>query len=133
MSGQRSRSNAGISPTFEGGQRPLVQRLPMKRGFHNPFRIEYTVVNVGRLAGVFPAGTTVTPRLLHEFRVVRSLNHPVKILGHGELAQVLDVHAHAFSEGARAKIIAAGGTCTLLDPQIVEEAAPGEVQTEPAE
>ncbi len=129
MSGQRSRSNVGLRPTFEGGQRPLVQRLPEKRGFHNPFRVEYTVVNVGRLAEAFPEGTTITPQALYESRVVRNLNHPVKILGYGELGAVLHVQAHAFSESAQAKITAAGGTCTVLDPQILD-AATGESQTE---
>jgi large subunit ribosomal protein L15 len=127
MSGQRSRSSVGLRPTFEGGQRPLVQRLPMKRGFHNPFRIAYTAVNVGRLAEVFQGGATVTPQLLYEFRVVRNLNRPVKILGEGELTGALHVQAHAFSESARRKIAEAGGSCTLLDPQIVE-AATDEVQ-----
>lgn len=122
MSGQRSRSSVGLRPTFEGGQRPLVQRLPTKRGFHNPFRIAYTVVNVGRLAEVFAAGATVTPELLRDLRVVRHLNRPVKILGEGDLAGALHVHAHAFSESARAKITAVGGSCTLLDPQLVETA-----------
>ena len=70
MSGQRSRSSVGLRPTFEGGQRPLVQRLPTKRGFHNPFRIAYTVVNVGRLAEVFAAGATVTPELLRDLYAV---------------------------------------------------------------
>ena len=122
MSGQRSRSNVGLKPTFEGGQRPLVQRLPTKRGFHNPFRIAYTVVNVGRLAEVFQAGATVTPQVLYELRVVRNLNHPVKILGEGDMPGALHVQAHAFSESARAKITAAGGSCTLLDLQIVQAA-----------
>ena len=129
MSGQRSRSHVGLRPTFEGGQRPLVQRLPMKRGFHNPFRVEYTVVNVGRLSAAFVAGATVTPQTLYELRVVRNLNRPVKILGQGELGGALHVHAHAFSESARAKITAAGGTCTLLDPQIMED-TPAESRVE---
>lgn len=127
MDGQRSRSGVGLRPTFEGGQRPLVQRLPTKRGFHNPFRIAYTVVNVGRLAEVFEAGATVTPQVLYEFRVVRNLNRPVKVLGEGDMPGALHVHAHAFSESARSKITAAGGSCTVLDLQIVE-AATDEVQ-----
>ncbi|MGB9723567.1 MAG: 50S ribosomal protein L15 [Chloroflexia bacterium] len=118
MSGQRSRSHHGISPTFEGGQLPLVRRLPYKRGFHNPFRVEYSVVHLGRLAELFPAGSTVTPRLLREMRVVRHRNRPVKVLGEGEAAGPLHVYAHAFSESARQKIEAAGGTCTVLDPQV---------------
>jgi len=128
MNGQRSRSGVGLRPTFEGGQRPLVQRLPMKRGFHNPFRTEYAVINVGRLAEVFEDGSTVTPQLLYEFRVLRNLNFPVKILGEGELAGALNVYAHAFSESARSKITEAGGSCTILDPQIMEIAT-DEVQS----
>jgi large subunit ribosomal protein L15 len=131
MSGQRSRSNVGLKPTFEGGQRPLVQRLPKKRGFHNPFRIEYNGINVARLAEAFPTGTTVTPQTLFEFGVVRNLNHPIKILGQGELAGALHVYAHAFSESARAKITAAGGTCTILDLQITDMVK-DETQTESA-
>ncbi len=123
MMGQRSRSHHGIRPTFEGGQRPLTQRLPEKRGFRNLFRVEYSVVNVGRLAELFPAGATVTPAALLERRVLRNLKQPVKILGHGDLETALHVHAHAFSESARAKIAAAGGTCTVLDPALASGAA----------
>jgi len=123
MMGQRARSSHGIRPTFEGGQRPLVQRLPTKRGFHNIFRVEYSVVNVGRLAEAFEAGSTVTPVILKRRRVVRNLNQPIKILGAGDLEGALHVYAHAFSESAQAKITAAGGTCTVLDPQIMDIAA----------
>ena len=132
MMGQRARSNPGISPLFEGGQRPLVQRLPTKRGFHNPFRIEYHAVNVGRLAEIFPTGSIVTPRILWERRVVRHLRQPVKILGNGDLDSPLHVYAHAFSESARQKIIAAGGSCTVLDLEMLDalEQAAGEAQQE---
>jgi large subunit ribosomal protein L15 len=123
MAGQRARSNRGIRPTFEGGQRPLVQRLPEKRGFHNVFRVEYNVVNVGRLAELFPAEATITPGVLLERRVLRNLKHPVKILGQGDLENPLHVYAHAFSDSARAKITAAGGSCTVLDPAVVDIAA----------
>jgi large subunit ribosomal protein L15 len=123
MMGQRARSNHGIRPSFEGGQRPLVQRLPTKRGFTNIFRVEYSAVNVGRLARAFQPGTTVTPSVLKECRVVRNLNRPVKILGGGELEGALHVFAHAFSESARDKITAAGGTCTVLDPEVMDIAA----------
>lgn len=129
MSGQRSRSNVGLRPTFEGGQRPLVQRMPTKRGFHNPFRIAYNVVNVARLAEVYSGGATVTPQSLYEMRVVRNLNRPIKILGHGDLEVALHIHAHAFSESARSKITAAGGTCTLLDLQVLDT---GEAPSESA-
>jgi large subunit ribosomal protein L15 len=132
MSGQRSRSHHGISPTFEGGQLPLVRRLPYKRGFHNPFRVEYSVVNVGRLAELFPNGGVVTPRLLREMRVVRHRNRPVKVLGEGETTVPLHIYAHAFSESARQKIESAGGTCTVLDPQVWDVPAEGLSQEAPA-
>lgn len=129
MMGQRARSNPGISPLFEGGQRPLVQRLPTKRGFHNPFRVEYSAVNIGRLAETFGAGATITPRVLWERRVVRRLDRPVKILGSGELDIPVHVYAHAFSESARHKITAAGGTCTILDPEVLDAVeGPGETE-----
>ncbi len=120
MSGQRSRSNHGIRPYFEGGQLPLVRRLPKKRGFTNIFRIPYRVVNVGRLAELFQPGETVTPRLLVQRGVVRNLKFPVKVLGEGDIAQPLHIYAHAFSESARSKVLAAGGSCTLLDPEVFD-------------
>ncbi len=132
MMGQRARSHHGIKPFFEGGQRPLLQQLPTKRGFHNPFRIEYSVVNISRLAEVFEPGATVTPLILREKRILRNLNRPVKILGDGDLEGPLHVYAHAFSESARAKIAAAGGSYTVLDPEEMEMVteAPGEAQEE---
>lgn len=120
MMGQRSRSNHGIRPTFEGGQRPLVQRLPMKRGFTNIFRIAYAPVNVGRLATVFEPEDVVTPRILKQRRVLRHLREPVKILGDGELDRPLHVYAHDFSVSAKAKIEATGGTWTVLDPELLD-------------
>ncbi len=135
MMGQRSRSGHGIRPTFEGGQRPLVQRLPTKRGFTNIFRIAYRPVNVGRLAEVFAAGAVVTPQRLRETRVLRNLKMPVKVLGEGELDRPLHVYAHAFSSQARAKIEAAGGSCTVLDPELTDlppKVLAGETPTEEA-
>lgn len=85
---------------------PLIRRLPM-RGFQNPFRVEYEVVNVGQL-NVFPAGTDVTTDLLRERRLVRR-PLPVKILGEGDLDRALTVHAQKFSGTARSKIEAAQG------------------------
>lgn len=131
MSGQRSRSGHGIRPFFEGGQRPLVQRLPTKRGFSNIFRIAFSVVNVSRLGELFEPETVVTPHLLKERRVLRNLNRPVKILGDGDLEVPLHVFAHAFSSGALSKITAAGGSCTLLDPELVH--APPEAPEAPTE
>jgi large subunit ribosomal protein L15 len=108
--GQKARSGGGVRPGFEGGQMPLVRRLP-KRGFKNPFRVEYEVVNVGQLT-IFEPGTEVTPELLRERRLVRR-NLPVKILGEGELDRPLTVRAQKFSAQARAKIEAAHGTAEV--------------------
>lgn len=104
--GQNARSGGGVRPGFEGGQMPLIRRLPM-RGFQNPFRVEYEVVNVGQL-NVFPAGTDVTTDLLRERRLVRR-PLPVKILGEGDIDRALVVHAQKFSGTAREKIEAAQG------------------------
>lgn len=106
--GQKSRSGFRRKPGFEGGQLPLIQRLPRKRGFTNIFRTEYTAVNLSRL-GVFEAGSEVDPEKLVAAGIVRSLRRPVKILGNGDIDRALSVKAHRFSAAARAKIEAAGG------------------------
>ncbi len=111
--GQKARAGGGVSPYFEGGQLPLVQRLPQKRGFTNRNRIEYAEVNVGALAR-FAAGSEVTPALLYEQRLVRDDRRPLKVLGEGEIEQPLTVHAHKFSAGARTKIEAAGGKAVVI-------------------
>ena len=102
-----------VPPLFEGGQLPLVKRLPYMRGFHNRFRTEYAGVNVGRLA-VFDPDAEVTPEKLLERRLVRRSRDLVKILGGGDVSAPLNVSAHAFSKSAREKIEAAGGTATVL-------------------
>ena len=98
---------------FEGGQVPIHMRLPKLRGFKNPFRVEYQVVNLDRLSGLFPDGGEVTPEVLVARGAVRS-GHPVKVLGGGEVTSAVQVSAHAFSASARTKIEAAGGTVTQL-------------------
>jgi len=107
--GQKSRSGNSIRPGFEGGQMPLVRRVP-KRGFTNIWRTEYAVVNLADLDGF---DGEVTPELLHERGLVRA-NRPVKVLGNGEIATALTVKARRFSQSARAKIEAAGGSCEEL-------------------
>ncbi len=107
--GGQSRSGYSLRPGFEGGQMPLVRRVP-KRGFTNPFRIDYAVINVGALAVL---GKAVTPELMAEHGLV----HPgkkVKILGDGDLKSAITVSAHKFSKSARTKIEAAGGRCEEL-------------------
>jgi large subunit ribosomal protein L15 len=98
-----------MSRGFEGGQLPLIKRLPQKRGFVNIFRTEYSVVNIGKL-NMFEAGSEVTPERLVAAGVVKSLRHPIKILGDGEINYPLVVKANKFSAAAKAKIEAAGGT-----------------------
>jgi large subunit ribosomal protein L15 len=107
--GGQSRSGYSARPGFEGGQMPLIRRVP-KRGFTNPFRDEYVVINVGKLSGL---GAKVTPELLAERGLVHA-HRRVKVLGQGELAKAVTVSAHKFSASARAKIEAAGGRCEEL-------------------
>ncbi len=98
---------------FEGGQMPLHMRLPKLRGFKNPFRVEYQVVNLDRLGQLFPGGGDVTVEDLVAKGAVRD-GQLVKVLGTGELEVALRVSAHAFSGSARQKIEAAGGSATTL-------------------
>jgi len=106
--GQKSRSGGGVRLGFEGGQLPLIKRLPRKRGFVNIFRIEYNVVNVGKLK-VFAPNTEVTPQELLKARLVKSLKRPVKVLGDGEIDRPLVVRVDKFSAAAERKIVAVGG------------------------
>ncbi len=106
--GQKARSGSKMRPGFEGGQNPLIKRLPEKRGFTNIFRIEYTTINVGRL-NCFEAESEVTPQRLVAEGLVKSLKQPIKILGDGELQKPLTVRANKFTQPARRKIEAAGG------------------------
>jgi large subunit ribosomal protein L15 len=103
-----------VPARFEGGQMPIHMRLPKLKGFKNRFRTEYQVVNLDRLAELFPAGGFVGPEELVESGAVRK-NSLVKVLGNGELGGVkLTVRAHAFSGSAKEKIVAAGGSITEL-------------------
>ena len=107
--GQGARSGGVKGPYFEGGQLPLVRRLPHVRGFVNIFRQEYAEVNLDRLAEQFDAGASVTPEALVAAGLIKNTRLPVKVLGRGELDKPLTVQAHRFSASARAKIEAAGG------------------------
>jgi large subunit ribosomal protein L15 len=98
---------------FEGGQMPLQRRLPKLKGFKNPGRVEWAVVNVGRLSDAFRAGAEVTPEALRERRMVRTAA-PVKILGQGDLDKALRVRANAVSASAREKIERAGGSVEIV-------------------
>jgi large subunit ribosomal protein L15 len=101
-------------PGFEGGQMPLQRRVPKIKGFSNPNRIEWAVVNVDRLSEAFDAKSTVTPADLLEKGIVRK-GLPVKVLGRGDIDRALTVHAHAVSTTAREKIEGAGGTVELIE------------------
>jgi large subunit ribosomal protein L15 len=110
--GAQSRAGYKQKRGFEGGQMPLHRRLP-KRGFHNPFRVEYAVVNLDDLGARFAAGAVVTPDVLRAARLVTT-KQPIKVLARGEIAVALTVKAHKFSGKAAEKIAAAGGSVETL-------------------
>ncbi len=112
--GQGARSGGGPDVYFEGGNLPLVRRLPFKRGFTNIFRTEYQEVNLADLAARFESGAEVTPTALKAKRLIRDAGAAVVILGQGDLDRALTVRAHRFSKTAREKIEAAGGTVEVL-------------------
>lgn len=109
--GQNSRSGGGVRPYFEGGQLPLVRRLPHKRGFRNRFRVEYVPVNLKSIADF---EVEVTPETLAEAGIIKRATLPVVILAEGEVDRALVVRAHRFSAAARAKLEAAGGVVEVL-------------------
>jgi large subunit ribosomal protein L15 len=113
--GQNARSGGGVKPYFEGGQLPLVRKLPFARGvgFRDPWRVEFTPVNVDRLSG-FRKGAEVTPEKLAEAGIIKRADDLIVILGRGEIKKALKVKAHRFSSSAKEKIEAAGGTVELL-------------------
>ncbi len=107
-----ARSGGGKRPGFEGGQMPLVRRLP-KFGFTNPFRVEYAIVNITSFTE-WKGSDTVTPQALVDAGLVKRKKLPIKILGNGELKKALVVQAHKFSKSAEAKIQAAGGRVEVI-------------------
>jgi len=112
--GQNARSGGGVRPGFEGGQLPIQQRMPYKRGFTNVWATSWETVNVGRIAELDVDGP-ITPEVLAEAGLIRSTRFPVKILGSGELTSAVTVKAHAFSKSAQALIEQAGGTVETLE------------------
>ena len=110
--GAKARSGGGKRPGFEGGQMPLVRRLP-KRGFYNRFRIEYVAINVDRLE-VFEDGATVTPVELIEYGIIKKIGDGIKIMGSGEHTKKLTVQASKFTASAKEKIEAAGGKAEVI-------------------
>jgi large subunit ribosomal protein L15 len=153
--GQKSRAGAGIPPWFEGGQTPIHVRVPKLRGFRNPFKVEYQVVNVGRLAEYAEAGrfgvetetagargaksksgagapVTVNPENMAAAGLIGSHSKPVKVLGQGDVSTSLLVVADAFTASARSKIEAAGGFVQLLNPEPEQAEREPEPAPEPA-
>ena len=112
--GQGARSGGKRPPYFEGGQLPLVRRLPNIRGFTNIWRTEYTPINVDQLEEIFAAGSTISPTTLAMVGLIKRPDELVKVLGRGDLKTRLTVRAHAFSKSARQKIEAAGGTAEII-------------------
>ena len=110
--GQKSRSGGGVRPGFEGGQMPLIRRVP-KRGFTNIFKKDIAIVNLETL-NVFDEGNVVTPELMLEKGIVKKSKDGIKVLGNGEISKALTVRANAFSQTAEEKIKAAGGTVEVV-------------------
>jgi large subunit ribosomal protein L15 len=111
--GQTARTGSSIPAWFEGGQMPLIRRLP-KRGFTNIFKKNYAIINI-EILDRFESGQEVTPVLLVSQGLIRSRNDGVKVLGTGALTKTLTVHAHKFSQSAAAKIEAAGGKVQVIE------------------
>ncbi len=114
MKGQKARAGGGVRRGFEGGQLPVIRRLPSQRGFTNIFKKEYAVVNLDSIVAKLPEESEVTPELLKEARLIRGMRLPVKVLGRGEMDKAVTVLAHKFSDEARRKIEAAGGQAVEL-------------------
>jgi len=113
LKGQKSRSGGNVHPRFEGGQLPIIKRLPRQRGFTNIFRTEYSTVNLSRL-NMFDDKTEISPEQLVAAGIVKSTKLPLKILGHGEISKKLTIKANKFSQAAIKKIEAAGGKAEQL-------------------
>ena len=107
--GNKARAGFGVRPGFEGGQLPIIKRLPEKRGFTNLFKKEFSLVNVSAL-NCFEAGSDVTPEMMKSAGLIKTTRLPVKVLAGGEIDRALNVKAGGYSAAARAKIESAGGT-----------------------
>ena len=108
MKGQKSRSGSSLRPGFEGGQLPLIKGLPMKRGFHNPFKIHYSLVGLDDLDG-FNEGERVTPEMLVQKNILRNTKQPVKVVANGQITKAVTVVANRVTRSAREGIETAGG------------------------
>lgn len=112
--GQNSRAGGRVRPGFEGGQNPIYRRMPYKRGFKNPFRIEYEILNIQDIEK-FGLASPITPESLFARGLIDNATGLVKILGDGEVAGAFTVRAHKFSASAKAKIEAAGGVAEVIE------------------
>ena len=115
MKGQKSRSGGGVRPGFEGGQLPLIKRLPSLRGFTNIFKTQYHAVNLDTILKMYPNGGDVSPGTLVETGVLKDQKLPLKVLGRGEINVNLKVSAHKFTKSAKEKIETAGGTIQVIE------------------
>ena len=113
LKGQKSRSGKGPRPGFEGGQLPLIKRLPERRGFTNIFKKYYSLVKVGDLENLDVDGQ-ITPEIMLEMKLVKNLKLPVKVLGNGDLTRSVNVLAHKYTGAAREKIESAGGVAEVI-------------------
>ncbi|MBU1611687.1 MAG: 50S ribosomal protein L15 [Proteobacteria bacterium] len=111
--GQKARSGASIPAGFEGGQMPLARRLP-KRGFKNPFRVEYEAINIGRLLEAFEGKTEISLQDIYDRGLIK-VGAPVKVLGNGEVTTAVTVEAHSFSASAADKLAKAGGAAKTIE------------------
>ncbi len=118
VKGQKKRSGGKVRPGFEGGQMPLIRRISHKRGFRNPFRVEFQAVNLRDLAERFPDGATVDAEALVAARLIDDPTQPFKVLASGELPHALTVHAPRLSAAAKEAITAAGGSFEELSPAV---------------
>mgnify|MGYP001204209730 FL=1 len=114
MKGQKSRSGGGVRPGFEGGQLPLIKRLPSLRGFNNIFKTNFTVINLGEIVECFPEGGDVTLQILQEKGLIDNPALPLKILGNGDVDVPLNVVAQKFSASATLKLEKAGGSAQVI-------------------
>lgn len=115
MKGQKSRSGGAVRPGFEGGQLPMIKRLPSLRGFTNVFKKQFNVVNLDRIIEKFPEGGDVDTNALVDAGVIRDDSSPTKILGRGTLTVSFNISANKFTRSAKEKIEAAGGSAKVLD------------------
>lgn len=131
MKGQQARAGSGPRPGFEGGQTPLIRRLPVRRGFRNPFRVPFTPVNLRDLGRI--DGREITPESLKQAGLIHSSEDVIKVLGDGDISTALTVRVHRVSGPARAKIEAAGGSVQEMMPRLEKKVKKSKKQAKKAE